>query len=120
MDTSAIVSALDPLQPAHQGCATALRHGAEFSLWHDGVATPAELLEICHRRHRKILEHGIETLGFEQALEALESTGFDGLRLGAVEVEEPPYHYAVFLAPHETEIVACLGVDQSVQPEEGS
>jgi len=118
VDIDEIVSALDPLQPAHRGCATALRNGADFRLWHDGVATPEELLEICHRRHRRILEQGIVTLGFEQALAALEATGHDGLRLGAVEVEDPPYHYAVFLAPHETEVVACLGVDQTFQLED--
>jgi hypothetical protein len=118
VDTDRIVEALDPLQPAHHACSEALRHGASFTLWRDGAASPAELLEICHRRHRGVLEQGIETLGFEQALEALKTTGYGSLRLGAVDVEEPPYHYALFLAPTHTEVVACLGVDQSLQPDD--
>ena len=115
MDPHQIVEALDPLQPAHRACADALRRGAAFTLWPDGVATPEELLEICRRRHRGVLEQGIETIGFEQALQGLETTTHQALRLGAVEVADPPYHFAVFLAAEDPEVVACLGVDQSLQ-----
>jgi hypothetical protein len=113
VDTDELVAALDPLQPAHLACASALRQGAEFTLWHDGTATPAELLDICRRRHGKLLEQGVETVGFEQALRDLESTARPLLRLGSVDVGDPPYHFAVFLAAQRTEVVACLGVDQA-------
>lgn len=34
------------------------------------------------------------------------------VRLGAVDVEDPPYHFQLFLNAAGTKVVACLGVDQ--------
>lgn len=57
-------------------------------------------------------EVGIPTLGFPEALRALRGYGERPVRLGAVDVAEPAYHYQLFLDADLTTVVAVIGVDQ--------
>ena len=52
-------------------------------------------------------------MGFADAVTALRAVGEELVRIGAVDVEDPPYHFQLFLNEDGTEMIACLGVNQS-------
>jgi len=68
------------------------------------------------RRDRHTRQRSIPTLGFTQAVDDLRAHGDDLVRLGAVDLDDPPYHFQLFLNEDATAVIACLGVDQSWNP----
>ena len=86
---------------------------AGASFWISPTAQPAApLAGIYGVREAHTRRIGLETLGFAAAVEALRARGQDLVRLGAVDLDEPLYHFQVFLDEPLTAVVACLGVDQ--------
>jgi hypothetical protein len=66
------------------------------------------------RRERHTRQFGIPTAGFAAAVETLLAYGERPVRIGAVDIDDPPYHYQLFLSEDLTTVVAVLGVDQRV------
>jgi len=94
-------------------------------LWVSDQVQPAvELARTYQRRESHIEQVGIPTLGFSIAVQALHQYGEQLVRLGAVDVDDPPYHFQLFLDKELTSVIACLGVDQDpahrMTPEWGS
>jgi len=56
-------------------------------------------------------------LGFAAAVETLRTFGREPVRLEAVNVDQPKYHFVLFLDADATAVLACLGVDQRWQQE---
>ena len=82
-------------------------------LWISDQAQPAsQLARTYQRRERHIEQVGIPTLGFSTAVRALRRYGEQPVRLGAVDADDPPYHFQLFLDKELTSVIACLGVDQ--------
>jgi hypothetical protein len=79
-----------------------------------GRAWSADLCTRPHYRRRASYTEqvGIPTLGFSTAVQALHQYGDQPVRLGAVDVDDPPYHFQLFLDNELTSVIACLGVDQ--------
>lgn len=62
------------------------------------------------------LERAMGTVGFAEAVADLRARGGDLVRVGGVEIEDPPYQFQLYLNEHASAVVACLGVDQSRSP----
>jgi len=96
---------------AFTACRESVVTGARF--WVSDHTQPAsELISTYQRRARHTQQAGIPTLGFSTAVRALHMHGEHPVRLGAVDVDDPPYYFQLFLDEDLTSIVACLGVDQ--------
>jgi hypothetical protein len=96
-------------------CRRAVRSGARF--WVTETTQPAStLVENYAMRDEHTRESQIPTLGFTEAVTALRDRGEGLVRLGAVDTEDPPYHFQLFLNDAGTAVIACLGVDQSWNP----
>jgi hypothetical protein len=79
-------------------------------------SSPSTLVALYARRDSHTRQQGIPTLGFTRAVDDLRAHGEDLVRLGAVDLDDPPYHFQLFLNADATAVVACLGVDQSWNP----
>jgi hypothetical protein len=100
---------------AFDACRQALVAGARF--WVTEHTQQASILVgIYARRDRHTQQRAIPTLGFAQAVDDLRSRGGDPVRIGAVDSDNPPYHFQLFLNEDATAVVACLGVDQRWNP----
>jgi hypothetical protein len=96
---------------AFTACRLSVVAGARF--WVSDHAQPAsELARTYQRRAGHAQQAGIPTLGFSTAVQALQRYGEHRVRLGAVDVGDPPCHFQLFFDENLTSIVACLGVDQ--------
>jgi hypothetical protein len=94
-------------------CRRAVLSGAPF--WISGPEHPTSasaLASIYARRHEQTTRRGIPTVGFARAVDALRAHDEQLIRVGAVDVQDPPYHYQLFLTEDLTTVVAILGVDQ--------
>ena len=67
-----------------------------------------------HGHLREHLHQNLEKI--TQAVDELRSRGEDLVRIGAVDTDNPPYHFQLFLNEDATTVIACLGVDQSWNP----
>ncbi|MEV0715622.1 hypothetical protein [Asanoa sp. NPDC050611] len=113
MDRDRLAQLLDTPGAAFSACRSAVLAGARF--WVTDIDQPASgLFEIYRRRDAHTRQEGISTLGFTAAVETLRALGQQPVRLRAVDLDEPPYHFQLFLNADATAVVACLGVDQSV------
>lgn len=111
MDRDLLVQLLGDENEAFTACRQSLVAGARF--WVSDHTQPASgLARTYQRRARHTEQTGIPTLGFSTAVRALHKHGEQSVRLGAVDVDDPPYHFQLFLDEDLTSIVACLGVDQ--------
>ena len=111
MDRDHLVQLLGDEHEAFIACRRSVVAGARF--WVSGQAQPAsKLTRTYQRRARHTEQLGIPTLGFTAALHALHEHGEQAVRLGSVDVDDPPYHFQLFFDEKLTSIVACLGVDQ--------
>ena len=111
MDRDLLVQLLSGEHEAFSSCRQSVLAGAR--VWVSGHAQPASgLASTYQRRAGHIQQRGIPTLGFSAAVQALHEYGEQPVRLGAVDVDDPPYHFQLFLDENLTSIVACLGVDQ--------
>jgi hypothetical protein len=106
-----LLSGEDGEDEAFTACRQFVVAGAR--LWvSDQVQPAAELARTYQRRARHTEQVGIPTLGFPAAVRALRRYGEQLVRLGAVDVSDPPYHFQLFLDKELTSVIACLGVDQ--------
>jgi hypothetical protein len=112
VDRDRLAQLLDRDGETFAACRRAVLAGARF--WATERTQPASALVALYARHdRPTRRRGIPTLGFTQAVDDLRARGDDPVRVGAVDIEDPPYHFQLFLNEDATAVVACLGVDQS-------
>jgi hypothetical protein len=112
VDRDHLARILDCEGEAFAACRGAVLDGARF--WVTDSTQPAsELARTYARRERGTRERGIPTLGFAEAVTALRERGEGPVRLGAVDTDDPPYHFQLFIDGGGTAVVACLGVDQA-------
>ena len=84
---------------------------AVVNTWPDHRPTPtANLLTIYRRRAAHVEDIGLPTVGFRDAVERLEQTPHETLRLAAVDSASGHPACVVFLSPTEPEVVAALAV----------
>jgi len=69
------------------------------------------------RRLRLAERSGAALIGFADAVRTLAERGHPSIRFGAVDVANPPHHFQLFFNQTATEVIACLGVDQSWKAE---
>jgi hypothetical protein len=106
-----LVRLLDGEDEAFTACRRSLMSGARY--WVGELSQPdPELVHTYARRDRYLRQRGIPTLGFSAAVGALRRHGEQSIKLGAVIVDDPPYHFQLFLNEQLTSVVACLGIDQ--------
>jgi hypothetical protein len=111
VDRDRLAVLLDAQDDTYIACRLAVLAGARF--WIDDGEVPASrLATIYHRRDRLTRAKGIQSRGFTAAVEALQSHGEEPICIGAVDIDDPPYHFQLFLNANLTAVVACLGVDQ--------
>ena len=111
MDRGLLAQLLGGENEAFTACRRFVVAGAR--LWVSDQAQPAsEFARTYQRRASHIELVGIPTLGFSVAVQALHQYGEQPVRLGAVDVDDPPYHFQLFLNEELTSVIACLGVDQ--------
>ena len=112
MDRRQLARLLERDGEAFAACRQAVSAGARF--WVDERSQPAStLVPIYDRRDRLTRRQGISTVGFTSAVDQLRAWQDDLVRIGAVDQDEPPYHFQLFLNEAATVTVACIGVDQS-------
>jgi hypothetical protein len=112
MDRDRLTQLLDRDGEAFVACRRAVLAGASFWVT-DHTQTASIFAAIYARRDRHTRERGIETLGFTRAVDDLRACGEEPVCVGAVDLDDPPYHFQLFLNEDATAVVACLGVDQS-------
>lgn len=111
MDRDLLVQLLGGEDEAFTACRQFVVAGAR--LWVSDQVQPASELARTYRRRASHTEQvGIPTLGFFAAVQALRQHGEQSVRLGAVDVDDPPYHFQLFFDEELTVVIACLGVDQ--------
>ena len=112
MDRDTLARLLDSDAEAFVACRQGLLAGASYVVWEPSQPA-ANLARIYAMRLATTQKNGTETIGFADAVDELRAHGDTPVRIGAVDIDEPPYHFQLFLDEHATAIVACLGVDQS-------
>jgi hypothetical protein len=111
VDRDVLVQLLDGGREAFSACRQSVLAGGR--VWvSDDVQPASGLARIYRRRAGHTQRRGVPTLGFSAAVQALHDYGERQVRLGAVDVDDPPYHFQLFFDENLTSIVACLGVDQ--------
>jgi hypothetical protein len=111
MERDRLAQLLDREGEVFTACRQALLSGARF--WVSDLSQPAsELVGTYARRDQRARQVGIRTLGLPAAVDALREHGEQPVSLGVVDVEDPPYHFQLFLDQHHASVVACLGIDQ--------
>ncbi|MEE6260768.1 hypothetical protein [Plantactinospora sonchi] len=104
---------LDREDEAFATCRRAVLAGAAIRVDHARPPAPASHhVPVYAIRAEHTTATGIPTLGFFAAVEALRAYGDRPVRLGAVDVADPPYHYQLFLDAELTAVIAVIGVDQ--------
>jgi hypothetical protein len=112
VDRDHLARILDREGEVFAACRRAVLSGARF--WVTDSPQPAsELARTYARRERGTRERGVPTLGFAEAVAALRDWGEGLVRLGAVDTEDPPYHFQLFINEDGTVLIACLGGDQA-------
>jgi hypothetical protein len=105
-----LVAALVANAPAENACRDALRAGASFLRPGDRSVAVSSLVTIYERRARHLAEHGIRTIGFDEAVERFRDQ--DGA-VKLAQVHSDDFNFVIFLDPVEPAAVACLAVDAS-------
>jgi hypothetical protein len=101
---------------AFAACRRDVMAGAAIRVW--ASETPAvELAGIYARRLCLVERRGTAQVGFADAVRTLAGRGHASIRIGAVDVADPPYHFQLFLNQTATEVIACLGIDQGWKAE---
>jgi hypothetical protein len=113
VDRDHLAPLLDSGGSTFDACRQAVLAGARFWVAEAGCSAQ-QLASIYARRHRHTERIGLPTSGFAAAVAALRAHGERPLRVGAVDVDDPPYRFQVFLDDGLSAVVACLGVDQGL------
>ncbi|GAA3382741.1 hypothetical protein [Cryptosporangium minutisporangium] len=95
---------------AFTACRDALLAGAHFWVAEHGFPA-AHGAALYARRERLMARKGVPTSGFDAAVTALRAQGDQLIRIGAVDLDDRPYHYQLFVRDDLSAAVACLGVD---------
>jgi hypothetical protein len=96
---------------AYQPCLQQVRRGVAFTIY-DGILPASHYERIYRLRERHTHRIGQPSVGFRETVERLRELGDQPVRLGAVTVAHPLYHYQLFLSADLSTVVGCLGVDQ--------
>jgi hypothetical protein len=95
---------------AYAACRRAVLAGATISISETGQPA-STLAPIYARRQRHTRQVGIPTLGFATAVQQLQDRGQQILKFAAVDADDPPYHFHLFLNEDLTAVLACIGID---------
>ena len=96
MDRHHLAALLESGESTFVACRQAVLAGARF--WVDEAGCSAQrLASVYARRERHTERIGLPTSGFAAAVAALRVQGERLLRVGAVDVDDPPYHFQLFL-----------------------
>ncbi|MEU7673545.1 hypothetical protein AB0C42_01855 [Micromonospora taraxaci] len=110
MNRAHLARLLERDSEAYVACRRAVLDGA--TIWISETGQQASTLaHIYARRQRTTRQFGIPTLGFPAAVQELHDRGEQLVRLAAVDVEDPPYHFQLFLNDDVSAVLACIGVD---------
>ncbi|MCM0678514.1 hypothetical protein NCC78_28135 [Micromonospora phytophila] len=118
MDREELAGLLVGVDAASMGCRRAVSAGARYWVEHqtDRPVPASHLARIYAGRQRRVRKAGRPTTGFAEAVAVLRAQGERPIRLGAVDVAEPPYHYMLFLDEHLTKVLAVIGVRRRPEP----
>jgi hypothetical protein len=111
MDRDHLARLLDRDGGAYAACRRAVTAGANIQVWKGGTPAAA-VAAIYARRLRLVQRKGTSEVGFAEAVQSLRACGDEPVLIGAVDIDDPPYHFQLFLNVSATRLVACLGVDQ--------
>jgi hypothetical protein len=114
MNRRTLISLLDGSGAAKKACREALRAGAGFNI-SEGLVPARHLAAIYRVRADITRDRGIPTIGFGEAVNRLQAAEDQALRLGGVQVDDPPYYFQLFLTADASSVLACVGVDQQHQ-----
>ncbi|MET7420888.1 hypothetical protein [Dactylosporangium sp. NPDC005555] len=95
MDRDHLVRLLDRDGEAFAACRDAVLLGADVRVWDEDTQVSA-LVEIYAWRLRLIQRRGTPEVGFAEAVQALRACSDEFVRIGAVDVQHPPYHFQLF------------------------
>ncbi|WP_444951014.1 hypothetical protein [Micromonospora ureilytica] len=110
MNRAHLARLLERNSEAYAACRRAVLDGA--TIWISETGQPASTFaRIYARRQRTTRQSGIPTLGFPAAVQELHDRREQLVRLAAVDVEDPPYHFQLFLNDDVSAVLACIGVD---------
>jgi hypothetical protein len=113
VDRESLVALMVEKGEVVDSCRAALSAGATFEVWDDLVSAD-ELLTIYKRRRRHAERSGQSSIGFPEALEALEN--FKGRKISIGYVDDRPsggFYFQIFVDLVSSDLVACLGVKPS-------
>lgn len=110
MNRAHLAGLLEQDGEAYTACRRAVLTGAAISISENGQPA-STLASIYARRQRHTRQVGIPTLGFVTAVRRLRDQGHEILRFAAVDADDPPYHFHLFLNEDLTAVLACVGID---------
>ncbi|GAA2614593.1 hypothetical protein GCM10010399_51780 [Dactylosporangium fulvum] len=108
MNRAEVQTLLDTAGAAGEACKTALRLGAELTVF-EARAPAFEMLYTWGWRYELLRENGVGTVGYEVGLEQLAEYGSRPVRLGRVRLKAPVCSFILFFAADEPCLVACVG-----------
>jgi hypothetical protein len=109
MDRDRLVRLLDGDDEMIVACRRAVVDGAPF--WISPTSQPASSLTSTYaRRERLNRRAGVPAMGFSQAVDRLRNLGEQPAHVAAVDWQNPPYHFQLFLNADLTAVMACVGV----------
>ncbi|MDH6463844.1 hypothetical protein M2302_004041 [Micromonospora sp. A200] len=111
MERAQLISLLVGQTASFAACREALERGAPFTS-SDGLLPACHYARIYERRERHTREAGIPTVGFAEAVKALDALEDEPLQIAGVRQSGPRYYFQLFLAADRSAVVACIGVDQ--------
>jgi len=100
---------------AFAACRRAVLAGARYSVTSQ-PGPASRLAEIYALREEGTHLRGVATIGFIETVNRLRDRDEEPVRVAAVDTDDPPYHFQLFLDEHATAVLACFGVDQSWNP----
>lgn len=111
MDRARLVRLLDSEDEAIVACRRAVADGAPF--WISPTCQPASGLAATYTRRERLNRRvGVPQMGFSQAVDSLRGMADQPTHVAAVDSQNPPYHFQLFLNQDLTAVMACLGVDR--------
>lgn len=94
----------------------ALQAGEAFATWYETSSLASDLLPIWRRRAQHVRTLSIRTIGFDEAVGALERDPDARAVLAAIDRSEPPFNYLIFLRADRQAVVAALGIEGRDEP----
>lgn len=95
---------------ASSAALAALRRGGSFVIW-EGTASVEPVARIYGQRLRRTRRKGIQTIGFERAVELLKEHD-QPIGMGQVRAGDGSWVFMLFLSEDGKALLACTGVQQ--------